>query len=677
MKKNKVIAKLKERLGQASPSTSETDIRVEGFVYPPMAAPKATRACQNLSFASKKTFALIFQNGIKTITIAFTLLIGFTALAETVFGPNQAVNPDFEIWMEGKPADWMGMANPADSSRISADSSFKVNGKSSLKLEIPAKGNANIQTTKGIPVEAGTKYLFSLSYRSEGFGEKGKYSGVDSSARLMWIDGAGKEISPGGILAFPYHAVPDWDLRDTIATAPNNAASVIISIGMGNNSEKQTGKAIPSTLWIDAVRLLRYSPPPDPEVAKRKVEKIVEGGWDNSIVKSYDLTSLRHGKFAVIATDSSAADGNCLRALTTEGKGLISHSPYFTSPRPGLYRAVLRARTDVKDGNILLGSLGISSENSSSRGGLSIKTGDFTAPGKYQDFSIDFILRANGYWYFVVDTEGKAEWFADTLRVYPLKYFSDDEMLGIFPGMEGTVPDNLVPGATGPSSALVLAGPYYDYWRIADALHIGQIPVTPVFIRGGRNQTFLNFPETAEELFKHRLLVFCDVDIQSLSLKQKKMILEFVSRGGGLVLLGGHKAFDRGGIRNSLLADLLPVSFRPSEDMPFAGRGQSTALVKGSAHPTTEFMKMDLKPVCFWWHSTKAKEGATTLLSLDKGDPAVVVGAFGKGRVACVLMTCHGDPATGENPFWNWPAWPVFLRDLCWWITGKEDRKFE
>jgi hypothetical protein len=44
------ISKL--RLGQASPSIFTPVSGVEGFVYPPMAAPKATRACQNrfLSF---------------------------------------------------------------------------------------------------------------------------------------------------------------------------------------------------------------------------------------------------------------------------------------------------------------------------------------------------------------------------------------------------------------------------------------------------------------------------------------------------------------------------------------------------------------------------------------------------------------------------------------------------
>jgi uncharacterized membrane protein len=613
----------------------------------------------------------------KTVTLLFTLLLGVTALAETVFGPNLVTNPDFEEWSEGSPAGWTVKADPADSARFSADTAFKVSGKSSIKIDIPAKGGANIQSAKGIPVEPGAKYLFSLAYRLEGFGEKGKYSGVDSSARLVWLDEAGKIISSNGILQFPYSPVPDWDLRDTIATAPDNAASVLISFGMGNNSEKQTGKAIPSTQWIDAARLLRYSPPADPEEAKRKVEKIVEGGWDNSSVKSYNLSSLRYGKFATIANDSAATDGTCLKALTSEGKGLIAHSPSFTSPRPGIYRAVIRAKTGGANAGVPMGTLAISSENSSARGALDLKTSDFSSSKAYQDFSVDFILRANGWWHFTVSTEAKTEWFADTVRVYPLKYFSDKEMIEIFPGMEGSVPDKLVPAATGPSSALLLAGPGCDYWGIADALHAGQVPLTPIFIRGGRSQSFLDFPDTAETLFKHRLIVMCDVDAQSLSLKQKKMILEFVSRGGGLVLLGGHKAFERGGIQNSLLAELLPVSFMSTGNMPFAGSGRAAKLVKGVAHPTSDFISMDSNPVCFWWHRAKAKEGAATLISLDKGDPAVVIGNFGKGRVACVLMTCYGDPATGENPFWIWPTWTLFLRDICWWTTGKEDRRFK
>lgn len=600
-------------------------------------------------------------------SILFLFLVGATALAaDAVFGPNLAANADFEGWREGKPVDWI--VNPAGSASIGVDSDFHVSGASSLRLSIPAAGSVNL-SSKAIPVEPGAKYMFSLAYRSEGFGVKGKYSGVDSSARLIWMDAVGKQVGAGGTLALPYHAVVDWDLRDTIATAPSNAASAIVSFGFGNHSGTQTGTNISSALWLDAFRLLRYFPPADPEAAKRKVEKIVEGGWDNSLVKSYNLSSLRYGKFAEIVNDPAATDGTCLRALTSEGRGLIAHSPAFSSPAPGLYRAVIRAKA-ARVGTGRLGSLDVSSENSAARGSLDLNAADFAAPNVYQDVSVDFILRAPGWWHFTVGTEATADWFADTVRVYPLKHFSDMELLEVFPGMEGTVSAGLVPGKAYPGSALAVLGPCYDYWGIADALHAGQLPLTSIFVRGGRNQSFLGFPETAEALFQHRLLILCGVDAQSLSLKQKKMIVEFVARGGGLVLLGGHKAFERGGIHNSLLAELLPVAFAPESGGALAGGGRATELVKSSSHPLTASLALDAKPVAYWWHRATVRDGGQAILALANGEPAIVVGTFGKGRVACVLLTTHGASAPGRMPFWESAEWPLFLRDLCWWTSG-------
>ncbi len=599
-------------------------------------------------------------------------LAELAAAAEPVFGPNLATNPDFEQWADGKPVDWRVNVSPADAVRVSSDTRFRVSGASSLKIEIPAQGHADI-SSKGILVEPGARYLFSLAFRSEGFGEKGKYSGVDSSARIIWLDASGKQIGSGGILGLPYHAVSNWDLRDVIVTAPPVAATAVVSCGFGNNSGKQAGKGIPSTLWLDAFRLLRYTPPHEPEEAKRKVEKIVEGGWDNSIVKSYNLSSLRYGKFSEVVQDSAAADGSCLKALTTEGNGLIAHSPAFSSPRPGLYRIGLRAKTASNSSSETLGRFDIASENSSSRGGLELKSGDFAAAGGYQDFSFDFILRAPGWWHFTVGTQGKAEWFADTVRIYPLKYFSDQELIETFPGMEGAVPETLLPGTSGTNSALLVAGPYYDYWGIADALHLARYPLTTVFVRGGRSQTFTGFSETAEALFAHKLIVLCGVDLQSMSLTQKKMILEFTKRGGGLLLLGGHKAFDRGGVQNSLLAELLPVTFETESTGALAGEGRPALLAKGPSHPLTEFLHMVPPPVAYWWHQSRTKEGAMTILSTEKGDPAVAVGASGKGRVACVLATCHGAPAPGQAPFWEWEQWPLLLRDLCRWTAHETE----
>ena len=155
------------------------------------------------------------------------------------------------------------------------------------------------------------------------------------------------------------------------------------------------------------------------------------------------------------------------------------------------------------------------------------------------------------------------------------------------------------------------------------------------------------------------------------------MIREFVARGGGLMLLGGHKAFDLGGIQNSLLGELLPVTFISGSAPALAGLGRPVALVKAAAHPTTEALDLSTGPLAFWWHRAQPKPAATTLLALANGEPAIVAGNFGKGRVLCVLLTCHGDPQAGQTAFWQWAPWPILLRDLCWWTSGREDARFE
>ena len=54
--------------------------------------------------------------------------------------------------------------------------------------------------------------------------------------------------------------------------------------------------------------------------------------------------------------------------------------------------------------------------------------------------------------------------------------------------------------------------------------------------------------------------------------------------------------------------------------------------------------------------------------------PALVLGTFGRGRVACLTLTAHGAPAKGDVPFWQWRAWPTVLRNVIWWITGQDHR---
>jgi uncharacterized membrane protein len=68
------------------------------------------------------------------------------------------------------------------------------------------------------------------------------------------------------------------------------------------------------------------------------------------------------------------------------------------------------------------------------------------------------------------------------------------------------------------------------------------------------------FPKTREELFGYRGLVLGSIEAAAFTGDQLRMIAEFVERrGGGLLMLGGPRAFGEGGYVGTPVADALPV----------------------------------------------------------------------------------------------------------------------
>jgi uncharacterized membrane protein len=108
---------------------------------------------------------------------------------------------------------------------------------------------------------------------------------------------------------------------------------------------------------------------------------------------------------------------------------------------------------------------------------------------------------------------------------------------------------------------------------------------------------------------------------------------------------------------------------------PLVHFSPAAPLVKGAPHPVTETVDFAAAPVCCYLHGLSPRPGAQVLITAG-GKPALIVGQVGQGRVACVALTCLGSPAEGQTPFWRWPAWPLLLRDLSWWVAG-EDRHFD
>lgn len=610
------------------------------------------------------------------ISILTLLILCGIGLRAQTFGPNLVDNPGFEKVDEiGQPLGWSHFDTPGCPVTFTTDDKVVLVDKRALRVELPDTGGTSVRS-KPIAVTAGTTYLFSVGFRSEGFGVPGKYCGVDAYMSLIWLDAGGKQVGSHTGPAFPYQP-NEWDLRDNFATAPPNAAQVIISAGFGNHSKDQDGKNIPSSLWLDGIQLRAYTPPATPDWAMNPPERIVEGGWSTSRVYMPNLAGLNYagGKWSPIVPDKGSTFGVVLASQDGVGsRGLMCHSPYNMNPRSGLYRAIIRCKVADNTRKEAAGGIDIDSQFASGRADMPLLPSMFAKANTWQDFTMDFVLRTQGYWTFRVRTEGNQPFTVDSVRVFPLQLFTDAQLLDIYPGSDGSVPPELQVKKPWEFSAMLVAGLYYDEFRIPQALHLSHytVKVTPIWVQKDNAQSFPGFPETPDKLFNQHLVILCDVDITGMTLRQKRLLVEYVRRGGGLLMLGGHKTFERGGIRGSLLDEVLPVTFPDGDLPPLKHLPAGGTLEKAEPHPLTQYLDLSAAPKCYFLNNLIPRPGAQTILTVDKA-PAIVLGTFGKGRVACVALTPLGAPAPGQVPFWQWDNWTLFLRDICWWVGGEDE----
>lgn len=77
--------------------------------------------------------------------------------------------------------------------------------------------------------------------------------------------------------------------------------------------------------------------------------------------------------------------------------------------------------------------------------------------------------------------------------------------------------------------------------------------------------TVANFPGGADALNETKVIVLDNQHIRSLSEADMREIKRYVSNGGGLIVVGGERAYNFGNYLNSSLEEVLPVLSKPSE----------------------------------------------------------------------------------------------------------------
>jgi uncharacterized membrane protein len=193
------------------------------------------------------------------------------------------------------------------------------------------------------------------------------------------------------------------------------------------------------------------------------------------------------------------------------------------------------------------------------------------------------------------------------------------------------------------------------------------------------------FPKTREELFAYRGLVLGSVEASAFTADQLKMIAEFVDvRGGGLLLLGGHRAFAEGGYTGTALSEVMPVVLGKGNDALATLKVRPTRA--GEAHAVTQLGDTEQASADRWKTMPPLtsvnliegiKPGATTLLSASDGRRERVVLAYqpyGRGKAIAFPVqdswhwqmdaTMRVDDQTHEN-FWR--------QLLRWLVDGVPD----
>lgn len=155
------------------------------------------------------------------------------------------------------------------------------------------------------------------------------------------------------------------------------------------------------------------------------------------------------------------------------------------------------------------------------------------------------------------------------------------------------------------------------------------------------------FPKSRDDLFAYRAIVLGSIEAASFTPEQIRMLADFVDRrGGGLLALGGRRAFAEGGWAGTPLADVLPVAIDPADRHPEEVRELKVSPTRdGLLFPLTALAATEPASLARWKQLPplttvnvvrRAKPGATVLLA--GGDRQIVLAyqRYGRGTVAAL-----------------------------------------
>jgi len=183
----------------------------------------------------------------------------------------------------------------------------------------------------------------------------------------------------------------------------------------------------------------------------------------------------------------------------------------------------------------------------------------------------------------------------------------------------------------------------------------------------------LAFELTADQLRLNKIVILGDFEASAFSTEHINAILEFVEKGGSLILLGGGKLWGEKGIATTDLAKLLPFTRQGAPAIE--GKFSVAWTAEGRAHPAlanNPDMPAELPPVLSVFSGPSLSGAAQALVEAqtDRGtQPILVSRIYGQGKVLTVLT----------DSLWRWNFQPgeekpyqVFWKQIIQWMSPAE-----
>jgi len=176
-----------------------------------------------------------------------------------------------------------------------------------------------------------------------------------------------------------------------------------------------------------------------------------------------------------------------------------------------------------------------------------------------------------------------------------------------------------------------------------------------------------NLPTSYDEMLSYDVVVLQAGDMLALGDFVREMLTDYLSAGGGLVMLGGYFSYGKGRYPQCALTELIPVEPAGPFDLK---RAAYPAVVKREEHVALNGCAWEQAPLVPYYHRVVSKPGYSPSLTVD-GSPLLVAARMpAGGRIAAFTGTVLGEAREGTE-FWKWKDYERFMGNLVRWAAER------